>query len=138
MSWLALNKMEVCFLLYLDTDISNYRPAWKNQRQTSSIRGFICATIVLVVFFGALSYIYRVDVSEKMLDTIQTDEPHTVQCNNPPIRREWRGLTSEEKRDFTRSVNCLSKVPSKWGLNGTLYDDFSALHGGIGSWCKFY
>jgi len=120
------------------TNILGYRLAWRRQHQTSSIRGFICATIIFVVFVGALSYIYQPAVNERRLDTIQTNQTPTLQCSNPPVRREWRGLTVDEKEDFTRSVNCLSRVPSTWGLNGTLYDDFSALHGGIGSWCTFY
>lgn len=58
-------------------------------------------------------------------------------CVNPTVRREWRSLTSEERTEFTRAFNCLSKVPSVWGRNGTIYDDFAALHGGIGSWCMY-
>lgn len=57
-------------------------------------------------------------------------------CKEPPIRREWRSLTLSERTDFFQSVNCLSTKPSRWGLNGTLYDDFALLHGRIGSWCQ--
>ncbi|KAH8785171.1 putative tyrosinase [Diaporthe sp. PMI_573] len=119
---------------YVEEQTISGQLAWRRQHQTSSIRGFICATIIFVVFVGALSYIYQPAVNKRRLDTIQTNQTPTLQCSNPPIRREWRGLTVDEKEDFTRSVNCLSRVPSTWGLNGTLYDDFSALHGGIGSW----
>lgn len=57
-------------------------------------------------------------------------------CKEPPIRREWRALTLSERIDFFQAVNCLSTKPSRWGLNGTLYDDFALLHGRIGSWCQ--
>ncbi|KAM0795969.1 hypothetical protein BDR22DRAFT_893659 [Usnea florida] len=56
-------------------------------------------------------------------------------CKEPPIRREWRSLTLDEKSEFIQAVNCLSTKPSRWGMNGTLYDDFALLHGSIGSWC---
>ena len=58
-------------------------------------------------------------------------------CKEPPIRREWRSLALSEKTVFTQAVNCLSTKPSRWGGNGTLYDDFALLHGTIGSWCWF-
>ena len=56
-------------------------------------------------------------------------------CRKPPIRREWRSLALDERNHFTQAVNCLSTKPSRWGSNGTLYDDFALLHGRIGSWC---
>ena len=39
-----------------------------------------------------------------------------------------------EKHDFVQAVLCLSRKPSRWGPNGTMYDDFALLHGEIGSW----
>ena len=39
-----------------------------------------------------------------------------------------------EKHDFVQAVLCLSNKPSRWGPNGTMYDDFALLHGEIGSW----
>lgn len=55
-------------------------------------------------------------------------------CRNAPTRREWRSLLEEEKKEFSRSVNCLSTVPSRWKQNGTIYNDYTLLHGSIGSW----
>ena len=59
-------------------------------------------------------------------------------CQNPPTRREWRSLTMGEKIEFTTAVNTLARIPSRWRNNGTLYDDFAILHGGVGSWCEFF
>ncbi len=56
-------------------------------------------------------------------------------CKEAPIRREWRSLALSERINFFQAVNCLGTKPSRWGLNGTLYDDFALLHGRIGSWC---
>lgn len=55
-------------------------------------------------------------------------------CKNPSIRREWRALTMDEKRDFIRAFNCLATIPSAWRSNGTIYDEYAYLHGTIGSW----
>ncbi|KAK2058040.1 Di-copper centre-containing protein [Colletotrichum caudatum] len=49
------------------------------------------------------------------------------------VRKEWRQLSALEKSDFTRSVNCLSTIPSTQGFNGTVYDDFTILHEQFGS-----
>ncbi|KAE8351279.1 hypothetical protein BDV28DRAFT_162473 [Aspergillus coremiiformis] len=56
-------------------------------------------------------------------------------CENPPVRREWRSLTESERTDFTQAIICLANRPSQWQQNGSIYDDFAILHGGIGSWC---
>ncbi|KAH9221982.1 hypothetical protein DL95DRAFT_421170 [Leptodontidium sp. 2 PMI_412] len=67
----------------------------------------------------------------------EKDPPHSAHnhaCTQPEIRHEWRALSSSEKEDFIQAVNCLSTVPTTWRTNGTLYDDYAFLHGGIGSW----
>ncbi|KAK3348902.1 tyrosinase-like protein [Lasiosphaeria hispida] len=56
-------------------------------------------------------------------------------CVDAPVRREWRSLGQDEKRDFVRAFKCLSRTPSSWVQNRTVYDDFAFLHGGIGAWC---
>jgi tyrosinase len=66
---------------------------------------------------------------------IQLSRPEASTCQDPPIRREWRSLNASERSEFTQAVNCLATVPSRWRGNGTIYDDFAFLHGGIGSWC---
>ncbi|KAH6623942.1 putative tyrosinase [Chaetomium tenue] len=54
-------------------------------------------------------------------------------CTKPHVRREWRALTTEEKKEFIRAVNVLAEIPSRWTGNGTIYDDFAILHGSVGS-----
>ncbi|KAK3949210.1 hypothetical protein QBC32DRAFT_379248 [Pseudoneurospora amorphoporcata] len=56
-------------------------------------------------------------------------------CKHPATRREWRSLTSTERSEFVDAIHCLARTPSQWGPNRTIYDDFSILHGGVGSWC---
>ncbi|KAH9231991.1 hypothetical protein K456DRAFT_1751177 [Colletotrichum gloeosporioides 23] len=55
-------------------------------------------------------------------------DPQVASCRNPAIRREWRALTADGRKNFTDAVNCLSREPARWGPNGTVYDDFSLLH----------
>ncbi|KAA8635524.1 hypothetical protein SMACR_09003 [Sordaria macrospora] len=56
-------------------------------------------------------------------------------CKHIATRREWRSLTETERTEFVDAIHCLARTPSEWGDNRTVYDDFSILHGGVGSWC---
>ena len=49
-------------------------------------------------------------------------------CQQAPIRREWRTLTTGEQQNYVRAVRCLATKPSKLNENGTLYDDFPWVH----------
>ncbi|PQE17834.1 di-copper centre protein [Rutstroemia sp. NJR-2017a WRK4] len=49
-------------------------------------------------------------------------------CSSPPIRREWRTLSSNAKKEYIDAVQCLTTRPSKVRNNGSLYDDFPFVH----------
>lgn len=49
-------------------------------------------------------------------------------CQNPIVRHEWRSLSMQEKSSYLQAVRCLRTVPSRLGLNTTLYDDFPYFH----------
>ncbi|KAF5343668.1 hypothetical protein D9758_014689 [Tetrapyrgos nigripes] len=63
-------------------------------------------------------------------------------CSNPSIRREWRTLSRDEKKNFIDGVRCLSQLPASPDLqptgdnpdnqprntSSTLYDDFVYIH----------
>jgi hypothetical protein len=49
-------------------------------------------------------------------------------CLSPPIRREWRTLSTNAKKDYIDAVQCLTNRPSKVRNNGSLYDDFPFVH----------
>lgn len=51
-----------------------------------------------------------------------------MSCTNPVIRREWRDLSDVEKSEYIDAVQCLRSLPSRLGLNQTLYDDFPYVH----------
>ncbi|KAF4486666.1 Tyrosinase ustQ [Colletotrichum fructicola] len=80
-----------------------------------------------IVFTGILSMSAILTISSWSRD------PQVASCRNPAIRREWRALTADERKNFIDAVNCLSREPARWGPNGTVYDDFSLLHERIGS-----
>ena len=59
-------------------------------------------------------------------------------CTNPPLRREWRSLARVEKDKYIQAVKCLKTIPSRLGLNQTLYDDFPWVHSNFGEYCTLY
>lgn len=58
-------------------------------------------------------------------------------CQHLNFRHEWRSLGKEEKGAYLRAVQCLRTVPSRLGLNQTLYDDFPHFHARTGEDGKF-
>lgn len=59
-----------------------------------------------------------------------------MSCTNPVIRREWRDLSDVEKSEYIDAVQCLRSLPSRLGLNQTLYDDFPYVHSRNGEACE--
>ncbi|KAF8847908.1 Di-copper centre-containing protein [Acephala macrosclerotiorum] len=51
-------------------------------------------------------------------------------CTKPPVRKEWRTLTTEEKSGYINAVLCLTTKKAISGISGTVnrYDDFHAVH----------
>jgi hypothetical protein len=49
-------------------------------------------------------------------------------CARPAVRREWRSLSTAEKRDYIQAVQCLTATPSRLGLNQSMYHDFPFVH----------
>lgn len=52
-------------------------------------------------------------------------------CENPIIRREWRMLSTQEKEHYIDSVQCLQRIPSRFGQNQSAFDDFPWIHSKI-------
>ncbi|KAF2668920.1 Di-copper centre-containing protein [Microthyrium microscopicum] len=53
-------------------------------------------------------------------------------CTNPRIRKEWRSLSIQERKDYIRATKCMQSAPSKFNKQFPVaqnrYDDFVALH----------
>ncbi|KAH0609722.1 uncharacterized protein H6S33_012268 [Morchella sextelata] len=60
------------------------------------------------------------------------DPQDTKTCTNPPLRKEWRTLSDQEKSDYITAVKCLQELPavSTNAVPGAVsrYDDFVGLH----------
>lgn len=57
-------------------------------------------------------------------------------CSSPTIRREWRSLSWVEKLNYIEAVQCLRGLPSRLGLNHSLYADFPYVHENVGNYCE--
>ncbi|BCS25562.1 tyrosinase family protein [Aspergillus puulaauensis] len=51
-------------------------------------------------------------------------------CTNPPVRKEWRQLSDQDKAEYIDAVYCLTNLDPKSGLDGAAnrFDDFQAVH----------
>lgn len=67
---------------------------------------------------------------------IATNSLAPTACTDPVVRREWRGLSDAERRDYIEAVQCLRSSPSRLGLNQSLYDDFPYVHSRNGENCE--
>lgn len=63
-----------------------------------------------------------------MRHSFRTSVSSLISCENPVVRHEWRSLSKKEKGAYLQAVLCLRTIPSRLGLNQTLYDDFPYLH----------
>jgi hypothetical protein len=63
--------------------------------------------------------------------------PSSTTVHEPvTTRREWRTLTKLQKHEYIAAVRCLKIMPSRLGLNHTLYDDFPYIHFHVGEYGK--
>lgn len=123
---------------------SNYYTSQNNpqssQQKISRTQHKILLILLFAISLLGLSSVFILISRASLWASIKnssTKSAHNHACTQPEIRHEWRALSSSEKEDFIQAVNCLSTVPTTWRTNGTLYDDYAFLHGGIGSWCLY-
>jgi len=64
-------------------------------------------------------------------------ETRQQQCTSPKLRKEWSKATRQEQESYIQAALCLTTKPSRLGLNTTLYDDFSWIHGTLFGQSKF-
>ena len=73
---------------------------------------------------------------KQKIEIYDTQSLTSTACTDPVIRREWRSLSDVEKSDYIAAVQCLRDLPSRLGLNQTLYDDFPYVHSRDGEACE--
>lgn len=49
-------------------------------------------------------------------------------CKDPVVRQEWRQLPEGTRQSYLEAVKCLKTMPSRLGLETSLYDDFPYVH----------
>jgi len=81
--------------------------------------------IIVVVTISISLVVLRVGTSY-VRNSVLTDS----RCINPPIRSEWRSLSTQQRKEYIKAVNCLASKPSllKWKSTATRFDDFVAVH----------
>lgn len=86
--------------------------------------------VVTCLAIGCLTIAFAIRhfLSQEIRSSIAPYKP----CRHPTIRHEWRSLSREEKSAYLDAVKCLRTVPSRLGLNHTLYDDFPYFHSRTG------
>lgn len=99
------------------------RPWWKFVK----IAGLICATVLGVLGIFALGYTSGYHEAAEF-PSIATAGQASSTCTKPYFRREWRSLSTDEKKEYMDAFQCFIDSPSVLGLNGSLYNDFSWVH----------
>lgn len=86
------------------------------------------AALIAALFFAAVTLLaigYVVGLDSH----IAAPQPSpSSNCTQPDVRKEWRSLSDAEKKDYLDAFQCFIDSPSRLGMNGSLYDDFSWVH----------
>ena len=95
--------------------------------------------VIFVLFFSLTSLVVGLIGGVLLGRQNAREKSHKVTtvsaCNRPQYRREWRSLSYGERHDYIRAVQCLTEIPSRLGLNQSLYDDFPHVHFRVGGYC---
>ncbi|KAK0388453.1 hypothetical protein NLU13_4697 [Sarocladium strictum] len=102
------------------------RPPGPSVSRYTKIAALIASAIVALVAAFALGYAsgYRTSDDAIANPTVQASS----NCTEPLIRKEWRSLSRDEKKNYLEAFQCFIDSPSHLGMNGSLYDDFSWAH----------
>jgi hypothetical protein len=124
------------------------------RRLTHGRTNLLCILIVALActaigysFAGIIATLRRCPDPTTPISTAISSTRHH-QCQTVSNRHEWRSLSRAEKQHYLSSVQCLKTIPSRLGLNQSLYDDFPMVHARIGvqshgaagflSWHRYY
>ena len=117
----------------VDNDFKDQPKKWKDSTKQCFIYLFLC----LITFLIATSLIYDyLPQTFLPFDHFHGPPKASLQCFDPPTRREWRSLGESEKTGYLRAVKRLKSKSSRVRKEGTLYDDFPFVHNLIGGYCK--
>ncbi|KAI0405660.1 putative tyrosinase [Xylaria palmicola] len=92
----------------------------------SLCRWYVAAALAAVVLIAAFFTLWAIRGKIELGNA-------SITCRQPALRREWRALSSLERLEYLRAVECLSTIPSNV-CNGTLHDKFAFIHRKIGDY----
>ena len=120
----------------LDDELDNETPQHKDvRRDLGSNRRLVIFVLFLSLTSLAVGFMGGV-LSSRQNASDKSQKGATVSaCNRPQYRREWRSLSYGERHDYIQAVQCLTQIPSRLGLNQSLYDDFPYVHFRVGGYC---
>ena len=118
---------------FLGTPHSKEIASMNEPQEPSRRRRYLILTFCAVFFCFCMGFARSVLLPTTISHQIHTRRP----CQYPPPRREWRSLSQAEKQDYIEAVQCLRRLPSRIGMNQTLYHDFPWVHTTIGEYCLY-
>lgn len=83
--------------------------------------------VLLGIIVGAVLWENQLLPLYQEAPTSTSSRANPKSCTSPSVRREWRTLSSAEKKEYISAVRCLARTPGEMS-NGTLYDDFPWVH----------
>ena len=95
----------------------------QRRRMLGFISLFFCVVFIIGVFTGHL------------VPPLSHAASEGARCPNPAFRMEWRNLSTTQQDAYISAVSCLRDLPSRLGLNQSLYDDFPYVHFRVGGYC---
>ncbi|TVY82897.1 Tyrosinase ustQ, partial [Lachnellula suecica] len=86
-----------------------------------------------------LSIIFLCGIALGRINNLENGPAFSINssCRDPTTRREWRTLSEGDRLKYIEAVQCLRTLPSRLGLDQSLYDDFPYVHSRFGNYCMF-
>ena len=105
------------------------------QRRLRCQKGILFLLILIVSLLSLIGgFMIRIYLEGRKISVYSQNLPSRM-CESVSTRREWRSLSTVEKKEYIDGVQCLRDTPSMLGLNQSLYDDFPWVHSRIGESC---
>lgn len=86
------------------------------------VLGLLCCAVI----FNIISSVAFERRTQEPFDIPQL--PETEPCEHATARPSWHSLPLHRRHGYTRAVHRLTTLPSRLGLNTSLYDDFTYVH----------
>ncbi|TEY24755.1 hypothetical protein BOTCAL_1364g00020 [Botryotinia calthae] len=112
-----------------EAKIGNY-PHSQNEKKTTveiNLSGIIVIVLLLTLSITSIWALFIQNIIH--WSAVATPSiTFSTKCVSPPVRREWRTLSTSARERYIDAVQCLTTKPSRVRNNGSLYDDFPYIH----------